>query len=199
MAHRYISSAEGYAILKGVAEYVAGQLEGFTYTLPIEDDYSHKLVGPNEAVLYLRVEGDTMGDRIEIGGSFHVGLTAYGNTEFVRPKSGVPSDITVSLARGNEAIAREIKNRYLPKYLAALAEAIAQRDADTAYKNKQTAILTHLALVAGCRTPDLHGHSVRLGIGEIYGSIEAYGDSVTLELRSMTMKQAEAVIKLLKK
>lgn len=198
MAHRYLSTAEQNLILTKVAAYVAGCI-GFNYSLPTEDTYSHKLIGPDEAVLYISVIGDTNGDRINISGGFHIGRTKWGNSEFVRPKSGVPSDITIALSRGNEVIAHEIKARYLPGYLVALAEARTQRDADQAYIVKQGASLSRLALLAGSRTPDLQSHSVYLNIGEIHGAIEAYGDSITLNMHRLTMKQAEAVIKLLRK
>lgn len=199
MAHRYLSTADQSQILKPLASYLSIHLVGFTYLTPTEDIYSHKLVGPDEAMLYISVIGDTKGDRINISGGFHIGKTKFGNSEFVRPKSGVPSDISVALSRGYEVIAREIENRYLPGYLTALAEARMQRDADQAYIVKQQSTLSRLSLLAGGRTPDLQSHSVHLGIGEVYGDIEAYGDSVTLNLRSLTMAQAESIIKLLRK
>jgi hypothetical protein len=199
MSHIYRSTEEGNAVLVPLTQYLAQALgEGWSVE-PSEGCWGHRLVGPNEARLYLSLEGDTKGDRINISGGFHIGRTKFGNSEFVRPKSGVPSDITVALARGNEAIAREIMNRYLPKYLAALAEARTQRDADNAYKVKQQSTLSCLALLAGSQAPDLQSHTVSLSIGEIYGDIEAYGDSVTLKLRSMTRKQAGDVLTLLRK
>src|ERR1035437_10317822 len=102
MAHVYRSTEESNRILSKVASHAAGYLapEGFTYTPPTEDDYQHKLLGPKEATLNLSLEGDTKGDRIKVGGGFHIGMGVYGNLEFVRPKSGVPSDISVALARG---------------------------------------------------------------------------------------------------
>lgn len=60
MAHRYLSTAEQNLILTKVAAYVAGFI-GFNYSLPTEDTYSHKLIGPDEAVLYVSVIGDTHG------------------------------------------------------------------------------------------------------------------------------------------
>ena len=200
MTHVYRSTEESDRVLSEVAYYVVRQLEGFTYTEPTEDSYSHILVGPNEAKLYLRLEGDTKGDRIGVSGHFHIGRTAYGNTEFVRPKSGVPSAITVSLARGEETIAREIKNRYLPKYLAALAEARAQRDATQLYMDKKMGNLRHLHNMTGeTRTLDAGTTRAYLQVGEVYGHIETSDNTATLDLHCLTMKQAEAVIKLLKK
>jgi hypothetical protein len=206
MAHVYRSPEDHNRILSKVAAYAARYLAPeFTYTPPTEGGYQHKLVGSNEATLYLSLEGDTKGDRIIVSGGFHIGTISFGGYgAYVRPNSGVPSDISVALARGEAAVAMEIRRRYLPVYLVALAEARAQRDADTAYIVKQQATLSRLALVAGNRTPDLQcagsgrSHTVSLSIGEIYGDIEAYGDSVTLKLRSMTLAQAEAVLKLLK-
>lgn len=209
MAHRYLSTAETTLTLTKLAAYVAVFLsEGgsgwdgtsqWTYTPPTEDSYSHKLIGPDEAVIYLSLTGDTAGDRVNISGSFHIGKTKFGNSEFVRPKSGTPSDISVALDRGFATVAQEILKRYLPKYLPALAEARTQRDADQAYKVKQQSNLSRLALLAGSRTPDMQSHSVSLSIGEVYGDIEAYGDSITLKFRSLTMAQAETLIKTLRK
>jgi hypothetical protein len=201
MAHVYRSTEESNRILSKVAQYVADYLasEGFTYTPPTEDGYQHKLVGPNEATLYLRLEGNSNGDRIAVSGGFHIGKGRYGNSEFVRPKSGVPSDISVALARGEKAIAKEINHRYLPKYLFALAEAVVQRDAEQLYTDKKMGNLRHLYNLTGAnRTLDA-GTRAYLQVGEVYGHIETSDNFATLELRCLTIQQAEAVIKLLKK
>ena len=81
MAHRYISGAEANLILTKVASYVAGYLksEGYRYQPPTEDGYMHKLVGPNEATIYLNVSGHTSGDRINISGGFNIGSGRTGS------------------------------------------------------------------------------------------------------------------------
>jgi len=201
MAHRYLSTAEQSLVLNKLAAYVADYLtpEGFTYTPPSEDSYSHKLVGPNEATLYLRMTGDTKGDRVEISGGFHIGKSKYGNLEFVRPNCGVPNDISVALSRGPDAIAKEIKNRYLPKYLSALTQARDQRDKAEAYTQAKLANLQRLQNLGGdARKIARDAEGGYLSIGEVYGHIEATDDSARLDLRCLTIKQAEAVINLLK-
>jgi len=202
MAHRYMSIAEQSAILTGIAAYVAGYLtpEGFTYTPPIDDEHNHVLVGPNEAKLYISMEGDTKGDRIYIGGSFHIGKDRFGNPgSYVRPDND-PGTISVALKRGEEAIAREIRMRYLPKYLPALAQARQKRDAQQAYRTARHENLQKLQNLGGdMRKLDIDAERGYLHIGEVYGHIEATNDSASLELRCLTIQQAEAIIKLLKK
>lgn len=196
MAHVYKSTEETTLILTQLAVHLAAYI-GFSYTQPNEDNYAHKLIGPDEAVLYISLIGETKGDRINISGGFHIGKTKYGNDEYVRPENH-PGEITVALSRGPDAIGHEIACRFLPKYLSALAEARTKRDANVTYQVKQQTNLSRLALAAGSYTPDAESHSVDLSIGEVYGDIEAYGDSITLKLQSLTVKQAEHVIKLLR-
>ena len=104
-----------------------------------------------------------------------------------------------AVRRGNDAIGREIVKRYLPKYLPALAEARAQRDADQAYKDKRHATLQRLVKETGdTRTVAVGDERAYLRIGEAYGNADSYGDSVNLNLHSLTLTQAEAIIKLLR-
>jgi hypothetical protein len=202
MAHRYISGAEANLILTKVASYVAGYLksEGYRYQPPTEDGYMHKLVGPNEATIYLNVSGHTSGDRINISGGFNIGSGRTGSGYFVRPNMGINSEISVSLSRGEETIAREIQKRFLPVYMVELAAARKQRDANEAYHNAQLGNLQRLQNLAGdCRKLDCDAEKAYLLIGEVYGYIRATDNTASLELRCLTIKQAEEIINLLRK
>lgn len=202
MAYRSIDTAERILTLHAIASYLNGYLgkEGFKYTQPTEDMYQYKLVGPDEAVIYLSLEGDSKGDRLSISGGFHIGKDKFGNTEFVRPNCGISSGITVAVKRGDEAIGHAVLRRFLPKYLAELAQARKQRDESEAYLQAKLSNLQRLQNLGG-DTRKLDRDAVRgyLHIGEMYGHIEATNDSATLELHCLTIEQAEAVIKLLRR
>lgn len=209
MAHIYRSMEETRETLRNVANYLAVFLsEGgsgwdgaskWTYTNPEGDNWQHKIVGPDEAVIYVTLEGDTKGDRINLSGGFHIGTSKWGNSEYVRPNSGVPSSISVALSRGNAVIAAELKRRYLPAYLKALAEARTQRDHNEAYHNAKLSNLQRLQNLGGdTRKLDYDAERGYLHIGETYGYIQTTDNSASLELRCLTMAQAEAIIKVLK-
>jgi hypothetical protein len=199
MAYRHTDTATVRTALKHLANAVSFGL-GKGWTVPEQElDYSARLEGPDEAKVYLRIEGDTKGDRVNVSGGFHIGTTAHGNSEYVKPRSGVPADISVALSRGTEVLLREINSRYLPKYLAALAEARTQRDADIAYRNAKHSNLQHLQDLGGDkRKLDFDAERGYLHIGEVYGYIEASETTARLELRCLPLSLAEKIIKLIK-
>src|ERR1700722_2186492 len=136
----------------------------------------------NKARIYLTLTGRSYEnpDRVEVSGWLHIGKD--GSYVEVRDKSynRVTVDaITVALARGPEAIAKEIARRFLPEYLLvfALAQEIVRKDAK--YAALITAGLQRLAKAAGTELPtkDKWQREVRsaftFSIGKVYGCASA--------------------------
>ena len=200
MAYRSTNLNEVHEELKRIAYTLVGGLPGWVYAEPDERSCYHKLIGPDEATLYLSIDGDTKGDRLRVSGGFHIGKTKYGNPEYVRPNTGDPGSMTMAIARGPEAIVRTVSRYVQDKYLPALAQAIKQRDEAEAYLQAKLSNLQHLQSLAGdTRTLARDAERGYLHIGEAYGHIEATDDSERLDLRCLTIKQAEDIINLLRR
>ena len=108
-------------------------------------------------------------------------------------------EISVCGTRGAAAIAKEIKRRFLPEYLPLLQKAIDRRDAANSYEDKTRANLTVLAAIVNAHVPTERDRSTASFYhnDKAYGDIQVSGDSVTLKLSSLTMKQAERILTLL--
>ena len=140
-----------------LAQDIAKELgDGWTFK-PLDEPYpTQYITGPNEAELAIRIEtyGSRKG-RIEVHGNFHIGR----NREFidVRDWNHTTSErcklpeISVSGNRGAEAIAKEIKRRFLPEYLPLLQKAIDKRDAANSHEDKTRA---NLVILLQSSTPE---------------------------------------------
>jgi hypothetical protein len=172
---------------------------------PLDEPYpTQYITGPNEAELAIRIEtyGSRKG-RIEVHGNFHIGR----NREFIDVRDWNHStsercklpEISVSGTRGAAAITKEIKRRFLPEYLPLLQKAIDKRDAAHSYEDKTRANLTVLAAIVNAHVPTERDRSTASFYhnDKAYGDIQASGDSVTLKLSSLTMKQAQQILTLL--
>jgi hypothetical protein len=166
---------------------------------PMDEPYpTQYIAGPNEAELAIRIEtyGAKKG-RIEVHGNFHSGR----NREFIDVREWNGSEraklpeISVAGDRGAQAIAKEIKSRFLPKYLPLLAKAIARRDEANSYEDKTRANLTTLAKIAGARVPEDRGRTTTYFTG---GDIQVSGDSITLKLSSLSVEQAKQILEMMK-
>jgi hypothetical protein len=166
---------------------------------PMDEPYpTQYITGPNEAELAIRIEtyGARKG-RIEISGNFHIGR----DRQFVdvrewngSERSKLPG-ISVSGERGAQAIAKEIKRRFLPEYLPLLAKAIARRNESNTYEDKTRANLPMLAEIAGARVPEERGRTTTYFTG---GDIQVSGDSITLKLSSLSVEQAKQILEMMK-
>lgn len=185
MAHRYVSTEETRTILnKLIYEVAKGLGEGW-YPRTGQVDYISEISGPNNASVWLRLEGDTKGDRIEVSGGFYVGK----ERKHEKPRSGYPANISVALSRGTDVLVKEIKRRFLPEYLPKLAEAQAQVAAENEYVRK---VRENTLRVSG----NERGY---LEIEDGHGTVEASADTVSLKLYNLTVEQAVTVVNLLKR
>jgi len=172
---------------------------------PLDEPYPTQYIsGPKEAELAVRVEtyGSRKG-RIEVHGNFHIGR----NREFIdvrewnhqtSERCKLP-EISVAGNRGPQAIAKEIKRRFLPEYLPLLQKAIEKRDAANSYEDKCRQNLTVLAKIVNARVPEERDRTTTSFYhnDKAYGDIQVSGDSVTLKLSSLTMEQAKQILTLI--
>jgi hypothetical protein len=172
---------------------------------PLDEPYpTQYLKGPNEAELAIRIEtyGSRKG-RVEVHGNFHIGR----NREFVDVREWNHStsercklpEISISGNRGAAAIAKEIKRRFLPEYLPLLQKAITKRDEHASYEDKTHANLVILAAIVNASVPTERDRTTASFYhnDKAYGDIQVSGDSATLKLSSLTMKQAERILTLI--
>jgi hypothetical protein len=172
---------------------------------PLDEPYPTQYIkGPNESELAIRIEtyGARKG-RIEVHGNFHIGR----NREFIDVREWNHStsercklpEISVSGSRGAAAIAKEIKRRFLPEYLTLLQKAIEKRDAAASWEDKTRANLVTLAAIVNASVPTERDRTTASFYhnDKAYGDIQCSGDSVTLKLSSLTMKQAKNILAML--
>lgn len=170
----------------------------------------HKVLN---ATLYVAGDGYNKPTKVNISGSMNVGegnkyVEVYENvkrndyTHWERVSAG---SISVTIARGPEVIAKEIKRRLLPEYLRILALANAQVEKDRQYKATKLFNLERMAKAAGVTLlkPDKdyidRRESFSIRYGELYGDVQAGEKDVEIKLHSLTLEQAEALLRFVKK
>jgi hypothetical protein len=108
----------------------------------------------------------------------------------------------VSAAKDAATIARDISARFLPEYRARLAAALARVAGEDEYEAKCTANLKRLQSVLGDEKPlgdwEKREKRVSVRVGEVYGHVQVYAESVNIELRALTVAQAEQVLNALR-
>jgi hypothetical protein len=199
--------------LNQLAQEIAENLGNDWFNSQDDEGYHKHLyqVGTN-AKLYVSQSYGTKSTHVVISGSLHVGrdgqyvevyenvVDSRGGFTWERQSAG---EISVAIARGPAVIAKEIQRRFLPHYLHVLALAEAKVVADTAYETDVRLNLRRLAKAADTTVTfdDTNRWDKReafsLSIGEVYGTVHASTKTATLELRSLTIKQAEAILQAL--
>jgi hypothetical protein len=114
-------------------------------------------------------------------------------------------EITISASRSPEALAKDIVRRFIPDYIKLWDDFQNRVKADLDYHQGQDATLERLAVAGGVKVESIKCFADRNGRGRIsgglfggvWGEVEAYPDSVTLKLHSLSVEQAEKIIALL--
>lgn len=109
-------------------------------------------------------------------------------------------EITVALARGAEAVAEEIKKRFLPEYIPKWKEQAELARTNDEWASGQLALIERLAKAAGenLGSHERERRSFTMKVGGSWSDIEAHGPKdATLKLR-VTAGQAERIVKMLK-
>lgn len=110
-------------------------------------------------------------------------------------KTGYKS-ITVAANKSPERIAKDIQTRFLPGFLPEYAKQAAAKQSSLDYANQGKAGITRLAEAYGVLPPGGDVTEIPLNQGGYFGSAACYGDSAKIELRNLTLEQAEQVLKL---
>jgi hypothetical protein len=182
--------------LETLARAIAAELGAdWKYREQDEPYPTHRIDGPGEATLYLRIEYNAK-DRIAIGGSLNIGKHGQYVTVYDEGKRVNAPDITVAISRGVSAIVKEILRRLLPDYLRILALAVGRRDAERTYEAKRRENLETLAALA-CTTvragDDVSSFSFYHN-DSAYGDVQASDSTVQLKLSSLTLEQAKDIV-----
>ncbi len=116
------------------------------------------------------------------------------------PYNAKRPSITVSPDKSPEQVARDITRRLVPDYLALLAQTRERIDRADAYANTARRNAVTLAKILDT-VPGEHARqgdaAVRFHRGEFYGDVAVNGDSIRIDARSLTMAQAERVLRAL--
>lgn len=156
--------------------------------------------------LHIRIEtyGSNKG-KIEVHGNFHIARDENGTKSFedvreyslVHGKSPLPS-IAVSMSRGPEVIAKEIKRRFLPEYLPLLKKAQTKRDSREEYYRKAQSNLRTLAAIVHADMSRLKREGTEIST---YSSDSAYCEVRTndtgktdIKISNLTFEQAKRVL-----
>ena len=214
-----METAERIDVLTKLGRTIANLLtnpQGSWYFVEPTDDvwsvYMHNAQGARIYLSLTHSKGYNAYDRVSVSGWQHIGKHgAY--VEVYQRDLGFQTggwtrasspDITVAVARGAEAIAKDIAKRFLPKYLAIFAAAQRKVAEDAAYDSRITNTLKRVADAAGFTVPKLgeYDREVRREvsgkIGKVEVIIKAYTERVELKLDDLSTAQAEAVLQFLK-
>lgn len=212
-----MTSAERTIALSGLARQIATELRKlnplrpWTFVEPTENTYSVYLRNAGKARIYLQFDGYNEPTRLSISGILNIGKNNQYVEVYERGADGTgwnrvnaPS-ITVAIARGPEAIAKDIAKRFLPEYLRVFQLAVDKVQADTDYDAAITANLQRLASVAGEKLPSEQNYrgevnkNFTLHIGNNYYTVTASAKDCSLKLDNLTIEQATYIIKYLRK
>ena len=184
----------------------------WTFKEPEEKGWSMYAQRPDGAKLYFSLDGPytyNNPSRVNISGSINIGgehsrafVTVYeksaNGTGWER---ATPGSISVAIERGAAVIAKEIKRRLLPEYERVFALAVAQVAADKKYKEDKASNLQRLATASGVLLREYQGRTeenFHVSFKEAYGLVTTSNNTATIELRSLTIEQAELVLRALR-
>jgi hypothetical protein len=199
-------TAASIELVNAVAVFLnAGEKSEVWAFKPLNEDYPTqyiiKVAQPEcELAFHTETYGSQKG-KVTIHGNFHIG---HSGNKFVDIREfgtggyfALPS-ISVTIARGPEAIAKEIKRRFLPEYLPLLAKAIVKRDSREAYENQTRANLLRLAAIVNQSIKDLREDTDRVTVykDKFYGEIQCSDTKATLTIHDLSIEGAEQILRL---
>lgn len=104
-------------------------------------------------------------------------------------------DISVSLERPAEAIAKDIQRRFIPAFLKEHAYLTDQTAKSNQYLARRNGNVSRLAALANVKNAGEQGFHLDLPTG--WGDVEISSGTATFKLHSLTIEQAEQVLKLI--
>lgn len=118
-----------------------------------------------------------------------------------RDNAGGRLSITTAPGKPVDATAKDVTRRLLVPYREQLVKCVAERDQANDYAGRSERNAAALAALVG-KEPNRRNSSVaerRISFyqdGGAYGDVQVNGDSVSIDLRSLTVEQAAAVLRL---
>lgn len=112
------------------------------------------------------------------------------------PKEASPG-ISCSIARGAEAIVKDLTRRFLPEYERIFARCQQKADANKAYADKARSNWEETCTVIGA-SPDRNNHSVKTALGDYNFRVENRNGYTRLEIDHVQPEQLAAIITALK-
>lgn len=141
-----------------------------------------RIIGPSGAKLHIR--RDKAKARVT---GVYPGELPYGYRHDGAYGTEKPPYIGVSESRGAAIIAKEIRRRFLPKYLPLLTLCKEKRVADEVYEKKKAE--TKEALVAAFNGKIVFDHSIHFRVASCYGVAEV-NSSINIKLENMSLDAA---------
>jgi hypothetical protein len=196
--------------LTALAQGIANAL-GSEWEVELSEDgwsrrINHKL---SKKVLYVTGDG-YKSTKVNIGGSLHVGENGQYVQVYEKGSDGTGWErkdvqpIGVSIARGFDVIASEIKRRLLPEYDRLLTLALAQVQREQDYKNAKRANLERMARAAGHALPardETHQRrddAFHVSFGNLSVEVKAGDKDVDIKINNLTPEQAEGLLQILR-
>lgn len=189
-------------LLRAVAAYI----DGFEVKVPA-DGRQPRLAGPDGMEIFIATSRER--GKLHIHGDW----PTDGNT-YMSPRSwgAVPYDengdvsINVSEVRGPEEIARDILRRFLPQYREIYAKCCQRKAENAAYRDRLYVQAQAITKAAGLPAPGRLENSnseYRLHLGNVteqgwYGTVQVYDKSINLDLRGVTVANAEKILAILR-
>jgi hypothetical protein len=195
------------ALTQGIATALGAEWE-----VELNDDnwsrrINHKL-SPKR--LYVSGDGYTKPTKVSIGGHMHVGENGQYVQVYETAKDGsgwhkaeVPT-IGVSIARGFDTIAAEIKRRLLPEYDRIMTLALAQVQAEADHKATKRANLQRMADAAGHVLPaederyQRRDSSFYVSFDQLRLEVKANQSDVDIKIDNLTPAQAERLLQFIR-
>lgn len=178
--------------LNTLAQGITSYLEGWA-ALPV---FTRAHITNGTATFGITIDAYGKRGRVEVYGTYPQYPSRDSNRGYY-PLSGEDTPrITCALARGAEAIAKDIKNRFLPKFLACHNLAVERIAQSEARLDAEETAMHRLADILGEEFK--HGE-VRFNHNDFWGTISPAGvDTVTFELRRVPVDLAAKICELLK-
>lgn len=178
------------ALIRGVSKIL-----GFKLEEKEKDSWNYLCLNARkgEESLHFTSGGYQMKDRIKISGNFP--KTEKG--EYVDPYGYQEKrhEITVSIAKTPEQIARDIERRFLPHYRTLLKGMIERVQKSNEYDRTS---VRHLEELKGTELSEeeRRGHRFHLS-DEIFGEVSVHGETVNIELHSLPLETAKKIMELI--
>ena len=171
------------------------KVSGFTPEMKNDDSWNYACVNAHKGdeSLYFTSCGYPLKDRIAISGNFP--RTDKGERIDPYEYNEERHEISVSIAKTPEQIARDIERRFLPRYrelLRRVKEKVAQSN------EYAVACARNLERIKGGKLTEEEekGYIMHLS-GEIFGEIRVHGETVRIELHSVPIEAAQRIVRIL--